>query len=84
LIYKKMVADAQAIKVRNGHLMVFGFNGQDELKELSDYFVAMPSVDPLLSPVVMAGLMQLFVYYIAKELGRPIDKPRNVAKTITV
>jgi len=84
VIYKKLVSNAQAIKARNGHLIVFGFNGQDELKELADCFFAVPEVDPLLGPLAMAGLMQLFVYYIAKELGRPIDKPRNLAKTITV
>lgn len=84
LIYKKLVANAQEIKARNGHLIIFGFNGQEELKEMADCFFAVPQVDPLLGPLAMTGLMQLFVYYIAKELGRPVDRPRNVAKTITV
>ncbi len=84
LIYKKLVSNAQEIKARNGHLVIFGFNGQEELKEMADVFFGVQPVEPLLEPLVMAGLMQLFVYYIAKELGRPIDRPRNVAKTITV
>jgi len=83
-IYEKLVATAQAIKARNGHLIVFGFSGQHELRELADCFFTIPEVDPLLGPVAMIGVMQLFVYYIAKELGRPIDRPRNVAKTMTV
>ena len=59
-------------------------HGQEELKEMADCFFAVPQVDPLLGPLAMSGLMQSFVYYIAKELGRPVDRPRNVAKTITV
>jgi glutamine---fructose-6-phosphate transaminase (isomerizing) len=84
LIYKKLVSNAQEIKARGGHLISFGFKGQDELKDMSDCFFALPQVDPLLGPLVMSGVMQLFVYYIAQELGRPVDRPRNVAKTITV
>jgi glucosamine--fructose-6-phosphate aminotransferase (isomerizing) len=83
-IYKKLVSTAQEIKARNGHLIVFGFKGQEELAEIADCFFEIPTIDPLLGPIAMAGLMQIFVYYIAKELDRPIDKPRNVAKTVTV
>jgi glucosamine--fructose-6-phosphate aminotransferase (isomerizing) len=43
-----------------------------------------PKVNPLLAPLVMTGLVQFFVYQIATLLERPIDRPRNLAKSVTV
>lgn len=84
LIYSKIVSNAQEVKARNGHLISFAFEGQDELIKLSDFAFIIPKVKPLLGPIAMAGLMQFFVYRVAKELGLPIDKPRNLAKSVTV
>ena len=64
--------------------MTFAFEGQDELIGLSDYAFVIPKVKPFLGPLAMSGLMQFFVYQITKELGCPIDKPRNLAKSVTV
>jgi len=46
--------------------------------------VPVPSVNPLLSPVVSVIAMQLLAYYAARERGTDIDKPRNLAKSVTV
>lgn len=83
-IYQKLIGNAQEVKARKGHLLSFIFDGQDELGYLSDYSFVIPKVNPLLGPLAMTGLMQLFVYQITKELGCPIDKPRNLAKSVTV
>jgi len=83
-IYQKLLSNAQEIKARNGHLVVFAFEGQKELIDLADTAFVLPKVNPLLGPLAMTGLMQFFVYHIAKELGCPIDKPRNLAKSVTV
>lgn len=84
LIYQKLVSNAQEVKARNGHLLVFAFEGQLELLSLADTVFVIPKVNPLLAPLAMTGLMQFFVYQIAKVLERPIDKPRNLAKSVTV
>lgn len=84
LIYHKIVSNAHEIKSRNGHLIVFAFEGQNELISIADYAFIIPRVTPLLGPLAMTGLMQFFVYQITRELGRPIDKPRNLAKSVTV
>jgi len=84
IIYQKLVANAQEVKARKGHLIAFAFEGQDELCALADLVFIIPKVNPLLGPLAMAGLMQFFVYHIARELGCPIDKPRNLAKSVTV
>ena len=83
-IYQKLVGNAQEVKARNGHLLVFAFEGQDELIHLADKVYIVPKVAPLLEPLAMTGLMQFFAYQIALVLGRDIDKPRNLAKAVTV
>jgi len=84
LIYQKIVANAQEIKARNGKIMVFAFDGQDELIKMADRAFIVPRVQLLLEPIAMSGLMQFFAYQVAKELGRDIDQPRNLAKSVTV
>ncbi len=83
-LYHKLLTNAQEVKARKGHIIVFAFEGQKELIELADTVFIIPEVNPLLGPLAMTGLMQFFVYSIAKELGKPIDKPRNLAKSVTV
>ena len=84
LVYPKLVSNAQEVKARKGHLVIFAFEGQEELMQLADQLFVIPRVSKLLAPLAMTGLMQFFVYQIAKELGCPIDKPRNLAKSVTV
>lgn len=84
LIYQKLVANAQEVKARSGHIIAFVFEGQDELCKLADQAFVFPRVAHLLEPLAMTGVMQFFAYQIANELGLPIDKPRNLAKSVTV
>ncbi len=83
-VYQKLVDAAQEIKARSGHLVVFAFEGQRELIGLADYAFIFPKVNPLLGPLAMTPTMQFTAYQIAAVLGRPIDKPRNLAKSVTV
>ncbi len=84
VIYQKLVSNVQEVKARQGHVVAFVFEGQKEIIELADTVFVFPRVASLLGPLAMTGLMQFFVYQVAKELGRPIDKPRNLAKSVTV
>lgn len=84
LIYQKLLSNAQEVKARNGHLVAFVIEGQHEMIALADQAFVLPRVKPLLGPLAMTGLMQFFVYQVAKELNCPIDKPRNLAKSVTV
>lgn len=84
LIYQKILANAQEVKARHGHLIAFAFEGQQELIDLADTVFVIPQCNPLLAPLTMAGIMQFFIYNISNELGLPIDKPRNLAKSVTV
>lgn len=84
VIYQKIVSNAQEAKARGGHVVAFAFEGQDELINLADEVFVIAKVKPLLAPLAMTGIMQFFVYAIADELDCPIDKPRNLAKSVTV
>lgn len=84
LLYQKLLNNAQEIKARNGHIIAFAYEHQKELLELADQSFIIPPSAPLLEPITMAGILQLFIYHIAHVLNRPIDKPRNLAKSVTV
>lgn len=83
-LYKKLLSNAQEVKARKGHLIAVAFEGQEELIGLADEVFIIPNVSPLLEPIAMAGLLQFFAYQVAKELGCDIDRPRNLAKAVTV
>lgn len=84
LLYHKVLSNAQEVKARNGRLYVFAFEGQEELLSLADCAFVFPRVDPLLAPLAMTAVMQYLMYRVAVVLDCPIDKPRNLAKSLTV
>jgi glutamine---fructose-6-phosphate transaminase (isomerizing) len=85
IIYQKLLSNAHEVRARGGRVIAFAYEGQDELCSLAEtYFIISGSVPPLLGSLAMTGLMQFFVYAVAKERGCSIDKPRNLAKSVTV
>lgn len=83
--YAKIVVNVQEVRARGGQILGFIFEGQDELRALCDEVIvfSMPA-DPLLGPLVMVGAAQLFAYSVTTMRGYPVDKPRNLAKSVTV
>lgn len=84
VLYQKLVVNAQEVKARGGHLVIFAFEGQNELIALADTAFVVPRVASLLAPLALTGVMQLFAYTITCQLGHSVDKPRNLAKSVTV
>lgn len=85
IIYQKLLANAHEIKARGGRIIVFAYEGQDELIALAEtVFICMHTIPALLGPLAMIGVVQFLMYMIALERGCPIDKPRNLAKSVTV
>jgi len=82
--YDAMLTGIKEVKARRSPVLALVEEGDEEVRELADTVLEMPKVDPLLTPVVHAAALQLLAYYTAKELGRPIDYPRNLAKSVTV
>jgi glucosamine--fructose-6-phosphate aminotransferase (isomerizing) len=83
-IYQKILSNAQEVKARKGKIISFVFESQKELIEISDDAIVFPECEPLLVPILMTGVMQKLFYNIALNRGCEIDKPRNLAKSVTV
>ncbi len=82
--YVKILSNLMEIKARNAPILAFAFKNSPELAEIADDVFYLPrTIDPLATfTSSVAG--QLFAYFIAKEKGREIDHPRNLAKSVTV
>ncbi len=82
--YDAMLTNIKEVKARQSPVMALVGEGDDAIKDLADWTIALPQVDPIFSPVVSAVALQLLAYYAAKQRGCPIDFPRNLAKSVTV
>lgn len=81
---KFIIGNMEEMKARKATIITIGEEDDKELIELSDDYIAMPRVNPLFSPIPYVVPLQLFAYYTAILLGRDPDKPRNLAKSVTV
>ncbi len=81
---EKMRSNIEEVKARRGPVIALVSAGDDSLDGVADEVVALPRVEPLLSPLVSVVAMQLLAYHIAVERGCDVDQPRNLAKTVTV
>ena len=80
----KMISNMQEIKARGGKIISITNKGAKNVKKISDDTIVVPTTTPILQPVLNIIPLQLFAYYIAKERKCDIDKPRNLAKSVTV
>jgi glucosamine--fructose-6-phosphate aminotransferase (isomerizing) len=83
-VYEKMVSNIEEIKARNGPVIAIATEGNKEIKNLVDDVVYIPATMELLTPVLSIIPLQLFAYHFAVLRGCDIDKPRNLAKSVTV
>ena len=83
-MYDKMINNIQEIKSRRGPIIAIGTEGDNALKEMVDDFIEIPSTLDFLYPILAVVPCQLLAYYCALFLKRDIDKPRNLAKSVTV
>ncbi|MGB4586916.1 MAG: glutamine--fructose-6-phosphate aminotransferase, partial [Rectinemataceae bacterium] len=72
------------IKARGGPVIAVGVEGDEETRKLADEFIPVPKADTRFYPFTMVVPLQLFAYFSALELGRDVDQPRNLAKSVTV
>jgi len=82
--YEKMLGNVREVTARDSPVLAIGTEGDQDLCKYAEDVFLVPKVDPLFSPVPMIVALQLFAYYLAIARGCPIDKPRNIAKTVTV
>jgi glucosamine--fructose-6-phosphate aminotransferase (isomerizing) len=80
----KVLSNIQEVKARGALVIAIATEGDTEIKEHADHVIYVPEVHELLYPMLTVVPLQLLSYFIAVELGRDVDQPRNLAKTVTV
>ncbi len=83
-MYEKMISNIQEIKSRGGPVIAIATKGDRRIKEIADDVIEVPETLDFLYPVLTVIPCQLIAYYCAVLLGRDVDKPRNLAKSVTV
>ncbi len=83
-VREKMMSNIQEIRARSGKIIAVGTEGDAELAALSDVFFPIPEIHEMLLPLVTVVPMQLLAYETAVAKGYDVDKPRNLAKSVTV
>lgn len=83
-LYEKTVSNIKEVKARGAHVMGVTVEGNVELFNVVDEVCFIPKTSPLLAPILSVIPLQLISYYTSLALGNDIDKPRNLAKSVTV
>ena len=83
-LYEKMVSNVEEIKARGAHVIAVAKEGKTEIEQVADEVIYIPTCMDEVSPVLAVIPLQIFAYYVAKERGCNIDKPKKLAKSVTI
>lgn len=84
ITYEKILSNSEEAKARNAKLIALTSSDDSNLSSLFDVVIKIPHVSEILSPAITCVPLQLLAYYIAEFLGKDVDQPRNLAKSVTV
>jgi glucosamine--fructose-6-phosphate aminotransferase (isomerizing) len=82
--YEKVISNMMEIKARKGVIIAIVTEGDTDARKIADYSIEIPETSDVFMPFVASVPLQLLAYHIAKLRGCDIDKPRNLAKSVTV
>jgi glucosamine--fructose-6-phosphate aminotransferase (isomerizing) len=83
-VYDKVVSSIEQIKCREGKVIAIATEGNEEIEKIADDVIYIPKTLEMLSPVLAVVPLQLLAYHIGVLKGHDVDKPRNLAKSVTV
>jgi glucosamine--fructose-6-phosphate aminotransferase (isomerizing) len=83
-VYEKMISNLQEVKARNAKIFALISEGDKNIEKYADYIFELPKTLEELNGILAVIPLQLYAYYIAKNLNRNVDQPRNLAKSVTV
>ncbi len=83
-VYEKLLSNSEEAKARNARMIALTNSKDTKLNDLFENIIRVPEVDELYSPLLAIVPLQLLAYYIAEFLGKDVDQPRNLAKSVTV
>lgn len=82
--YDKIISNIQEIKARSGKIIAVATDGDNRINDYADVILRVREIDELFSPILTVLPLQLLGYHIADKRGLDVDKPRNLAKSVTV
>ena len=83
-VYEKNINTLEQIKARRGRVIAIATEGRKQIASLADDVIFIPKCPDFISPILAVMPLQLFAYHLAVKLGCDVDKPRNLAKSVTV
>lgn len=83
-LFDKMVSNIKEVKTRGANVLAFAFEGNEDIEKTADSALYIPKTDSALAPVLSVVPLQLLAYYMSVQKGCDVDKPRNLAKSVTV
>ncbi len=83
-LFEKMISNVHEVKARKGKIIAIATEGDKRAEDIADSIVTIPKSPEILTPLLTVIPLQLLAYYIALEKGCDVDKPRNLAKSVTV
>lgn len=83
-VLEKTISNVQEVKAREGDILIVTLKGNEQVENHAQQVYYLPEIEDLLAPLLAAVPLQLISYYAAETRGCPIDKPRNLAKSVTV
>ena len=83
-LYEKMRSNVEEVRARHSPIIALATEGDEDVRNLSADVIYVPATMELLEPLLNTLPLQLFAYHIAVALGRDVDRPRNLAKSVTV
>lgn len=83
-VLEKNISNIEEVKARQGPIIAIGTEGCTKLEKVADDFIPIPACPDYLSPILTSIPLQLLAYHTAVHLGCDVDKPRNLAKSVTV
>ena len=83
-VYEKILSNAEEAKARNARMIALTDSDDAKLDDLFENIIRIPEISEILSPAIAIVPLQLLAYYIAEFLGKDVDQPRNLAKSVTV
>ncbi len=81
---EKVISNIKEVKARKGKIIAVATEGDTEITEIADDVIFIPKVDKVFYPFLLAVPLQLFAFHTALRLGCDVDRPRNLAKSVTV
>ena len=82
--YDKIMGNIEEVRARGGKIIAVATEGDDNIKQHADHLITIPDVPELLQPLLTVVPLQLLAYHAAVLRGHDVDKPRNLAKSVTV